>query len=226
MKIKCLERTSEIISKNKEFSLIKNSSTINENNKENLISPNLYRPLSKNIGNLNSNCHSAFKFKDPILFKKSCRIPNRVKILLPKKNILKNSTLFSIKTIKKPRSRSSNKSKNSLLNKKLGRQSNQTKEEKAKAKHSSKTSDNIISKINKHFLNFLVIFINIILEVLYNGDKTRHLKQISPLFKTISSKVNNLNVLLKMKICDIISENLKAFGEERNNESKITKYNG
>ena len=28
-----------------------------------------------------------------------------------------------------------------------------------------------------------------------------------------------------MKICDIISENLKAFGEERNNESKITKYN-
>ena len=225
MKIKCLEKASEIINKNTEFSLYKKSSAFNENNKENLIPPNHYRSLSKNIGNTNSNCHSAFKFKDPMLLKKSSRISNRVKIFLPKKNILKNSTVFSIKTIKKPRSHSSNQNKKILLNKKLGRQSNSTKEEKIKAKHSSKTSDNIISKINKHFLNFLVIFINIILEVLYIGDKTKHFRQISPLFKGISSKVNNLNILLKMKICDIISENLTAFGLNRNNESKISKYN-
>ena len=104
-----------------------------------------------------------------------------------------------------------------LLNKARGRPKQK---ETKKERHSSSSHDNIISKIQIHFLNFVIFFLNDCINMYFQNDKNRRLYFFKKLDHKYKSKVNNkhLENLKNSNIYDLLNK--------VNISKKYTSYKG
>ena len=89
--------------------------------------------------------------------------------------------------------------------KRRGRQIELNAKRTKKERHSSKSEDNILTKIQTHFLNFVIFFLN---ECVYNYYKNRKIKFIK-FAHIIKAKVTsqNLSKMKNLTIYDLLKEN-------------------
>ena len=122
---------------------------------------------------------------------------------------------WAIYSFKRPKYKNGNKIRNKNINQKRGRVRKSLKKEKSKA-HDRNTIDNLLRKVQVHYLTFITTFLNNALNILNKGKKFQKLdyKYKRNIKKTFvnSLKIKNIGDIIRTEI----SEKYKKFDKDYN----------